>query len=158
MLQSFYCGLFRILTAVGTQQNILDNVSKVQDLITRRKAIKRGDELMSSFCDLIGNASVRTASEMNGAINRNDGDSNSLKRNDSVTTSSARAGNIRFCENRGDKLNGKHPRVFGGQLSPEAAEECLHFLAEAREVYNEQGFGNEADHVNRFGIGGGEGE
>lgn len=45
----------------------------------------------------------------------------------------------------GEKLSG-----FGGTLSPEAAGECLRLLAEAREAYDGQGFGQQADSAARL--------
>lgn len=152
------------------KKDLLDEVSETEDIITRKKALERGDKLMTAFWETVAAntpqtksghslSAAATAVTAAGVIRAVGGDSVTKRWGLASPTS-----NIVSVGNLGakaattipaakKKTDDERPQQIpgpGGAFSPEAAETCLQLLADAREAYEGQGFALQADGAARL--------
>lgn len=153
------------------KKDLLDEVSETEDIITRKKALERGDKLMAAFWDTVaantvesksGPSLTATASAVAavGVMRVGSGGSVAQKWGLASPTSNtvntgdvgAKAATSTLAARDKTKDEGQQQVPGpGGALSPEAAETCLQLLADARGAYEGQGFALQADGAARLG-------
>lgn len=160
------------LKSSNPKKDLLDDVSETEDIITRKKALERGDKLMTAFWDtmkaktpqtksgpsLAVTAAAVTAVTAAGVVRTDVGGSVPQKWDFSSSTNNiinvgdigAKAATTIPAARKktdGDKQQVPGP---GGALSPKVAETCLQLLADAKEAYEGQGFALQADGAARL--------
>lgn len=152
-----------IFLFVETPKDLLDEVSETEDIITRNKALERGDKLMTTFWDTLGanTASGTKGGPKNGpsltatatavtAVGIITGGAATLNKNSNIVGGGGVANTVTTAENPSHDEWGQEVPGPGGALSPETAETCLQLLADAREAYEGQGFALQADGASRL--------
>ena len=141
------------------KQDLLDEVSETEDIITRKKALERGDKLMTAFWDTMEADIPQAKSGPSLAVTAVAIAAAGLMRQQSqtwgFTSSNHHIVNTGDVRSKGattalatrKRINDVKQQVHGpgGALSLEAAETCLQLLADAKEAYEGQGFALQAD-------------
>lgn len=128
-------------------------MSETEDVITRKKALERGDHLMSLFWNTVKKSITSITTKVNAT--------RSATTTITTTTAScadakhkhmgivAAASAVQLTRLSHDEDSG----IEGGDLSPETAEKCLGLLTQAKEAYEGQGFAQQAESATRSGPG-----
>lgn len=152
-----------------TRKDLLDEVSETEDVITRKKALERGDKLMTAFRDTMAEISAAQGANgraLNTAVTAVTAAGKILTRSNTARSGRGLASGggigggtagVRAATSGSGKgaEDGREQRLPGpgAALSPETAETCLQLLADAKEAYEGQGFALQADGAARFGRG-----
>lgn len=127
-------------------------MSETEDIITRNKALERGDKLMSLFWSAVNKDGPPTAATSTGANGAKVTTALATRFGNSKRKSIAARNNsvVKATTAEDDKNNSQQGPGIGGKLSSEIAGKCLGLLAEAKEAYEGQGFGQQADSAARW--------
>ncbi|CAM9432817.1 unnamed protein product [Ectocarpus fasciculatus] len=164
-------------------EDLLDDVSETEDIITRNKALERGDKLMAAFWGTLGVSaapSAAAAASETAMVSPSTETGQCDVRSTAVATKGAtmagvvtvmaatRASHTTSANKNTSGVAGKGATGRGakgtetgelqvpgpgGALSPETASRCLQLLAEAKEAYDGQGFAQQADGAARLRAG-----
>lgn len=126
------------------KQDLLDEVSETEDVITRRKALERGDNLMSIFWSTVKTNTASTATKSSTTKTAAATASGSDVKHKHMSIMAA-ANVVQLTQLAHDAGGG----IEGGDLSPETAEKCLDLLSQAKEAYEGQGFAQQAESATR---------
>lgn len=156
-------------------KDLLDDVSETEDIITRNKALERGDKLMAAFWGTLGVSaapSAAAAASATAMVSPSTETGQCDVRSTAVATKGATMAGVvtvmaatrashttsankntsgvagKGATGRGAKGTERGEQQVpgpGGALSPETASRCLQLLAEAKEAYDGQGFAQQAD-------------
>ncbi|CAN0234177.1 unnamed protein product, partial [Scytosiphon promiscuus] len=138
-------------------EDLLDEISETEDVITRNKALERGEKLMAAFWAAVppstvsgGAAGVGPAAVCTGAATKTNSG-----RNDGPTSNVAAGGSAQSstgCDVNQRRWEAQQVPGPGAALSPETASRCLELLADARDAYEGQGFSQQAEGAGRRAV------
>lgn len=149
------------------KKDLLDEVSETEDIITRKKALERGDKLMATFWDTVAEntpqpkggpslavtATAVTAASVIGSAASFPKKWGFAYPASSITSTGEVGAKAATSTPLAKKKRGDEKQQIpgpGGSLSPETAQICLQLLADAKEAYEGQGFALQADGAARL--------